>query len=67
MGHVPQWPLHRAGHQGAGRFGAELVPLEHDSAISVDVALGELGVLTEPASVQAKASVRGPRVRGVDS
>jgi glucose 1-dehydrogenase len=36
-------------------YGAELVTLEEDFAIPIDPALGELGVLTEPASVLAKA------------
>jgi threonine dehydrogenase-like Zn-dependent dehydrogenase len=36
-------------------YGAELVTLEADFAIPVDARLGELGVLTEPTSVVAKA------------
>jgi threonine dehydrogenase-like Zn-dependent dehydrogenase len=44
-------------------YGAELVALEHDFAIPVDAALGELGVLTEPASVLAKAWEQIERIR----
>ena len=36
-------------------FGAELVTLEEDFAIAIPAELGTLGVLTEPASVLAKA------------
>jgi glucose 1-dehydrogenase len=36
-------------------YGAELVTLEADYAVRIDPALGMLGVLTEPASVVAKA------------
>jgi threonine dehydrogenase-like Zn-dependent dehydrogenase len=36
-------------------YGAELVTLEPDYAVRIDPALGVLGVLTEPASVVAKA------------
>ena len=44
-------------------FGAELVTLEQDFAIPVDRGLGELGVLTEPASVLAKAWEQIERIR----
>jgi threonine dehydrogenase-like Zn-dependent dehydrogenase len=36
-------------------YGAELVTLESDFAVRLDAELGELGVLTEPASILAKA------------
>jgi glucose 1-dehydrogenase len=36
-------------------YGAELVTLESDFAVRVDPGLGQLGVLTEPASILAKA------------
>ena len=44
-------------------YGAELVTLEQDFAIRVDPSLGELGVLTEPASVLAKAWEQIERIR----
>ena len=44
-------------------YGAELVTLEQEFAIPVDPALGELGVLTEPASVLAKAWEQIDRIR----
>jgi glucose 1-dehydrogenase len=44
-------------------YGAELVTLGQDFAIPVDRALGELGVLTEPASVLAKAWEQIERIR----
>jgi threonine dehydrogenase-like Zn-dependent dehydrogenase len=44
-------------------YGAEVVTLEQDFAIPVDPALGELGVLTEPASVLAKAWEQIERIR----
>jgi len=43
------------GIKGLDGYGAELVMLEPDFAVVVDPRLGELGVLTEPASVVAKA------------
>jgi threonine dehydrogenase-like Zn-dependent dehydrogenase len=56
-----EWDMCRNGRytergiKGRDGYGAELVALERDFAIRVDPALGELGVLTEPASVVAKA------------
>jgi threonine dehydrogenase-like Zn-dependent dehydrogenase len=44
-------------------YGAELVTLEEDFAIPIEPALGELGVLTEPASVLAKAWEQIERIR----
>ena len=44
-------------------YGAELVALEQDFAIPVGRGLGELGVLTEPASVLAKAWEQIERIR----
>jgi glucose 1-dehydrogenase len=44
-------------------YGSELVALEQEFAIPVDAALGELGVLTEPASVLAKAWEQIERIR----
>jgi threonine dehydrogenase-like Zn-dependent dehydrogenase len=43
------------GIKGLDGYGAELITLESDFAIRVDHGLGKLGVLTEPASVVAKA------------
>jgi glucose 1-dehydrogenase len=56
-----EWDMCRNGRytergiKGLDGYGAELVTLEADFAIRVDARLGELGVLTEPASVVAKA------------
>jgi threonine dehydrogenase-like Zn-dependent dehydrogenase len=56
-----EWDMCRNGRytergiKGLDGYGAELVTLEADFAIPVDARLGELGVLTEPASVVAKA------------
>jgi glucose 1-dehydrogenase len=45
-------------------YGSELVALEQDFAIPVQPSLGELGVLTEPASVLAKAWEQIERIAG---
>ena len=45
-------------------FGAELIVLEADFAVGVAPALGELGVLTEPASILAKAWEQIERIGG---
>jgi threonine dehydrogenase-like Zn-dependent dehydrogenase len=56
-----EWDMCRNGRytergiKGRDGYGAELVTLEADFAVPVDPELGELGVLTEPASVLAKA------------
>jgi glucose 1-dehydrogenase len=56
-----EWDMCRNGRytergiKGLDGYGAELVTLEADFAVEVDTRLGELGVLTEPASVLAKA------------
>jgi glucose 1-dehydrogenase len=52
------------GIKGRDGYGAELVALEPGFAIPVDAGLGELGVLTEPASVLAKAWEQIDRIRG---
>src|SRR5215218_10668213 len=52
------------GIKGRDGFGAELVALESDFAVVLDPALGELGVLTEPASVLAKAWEQIDRIAG---
>ena len=51
------------GIKGRDGYGAELVTLEAHFAISVAPELGELGVLTEPASVLAKAWEHIERIR----
>jgi len=51
------------GIKGRDGYGAELVALEVDYAVAVDPELGELGVLTEPASVLAKAWEQIDRIR----
>ena len=51
------------GIKGRDGYGAELVALEQDFAIPVSPELGELGVLTEPASVLAKAWEQIERIR----
>ncbi len=43
------------GIKGLDGYGAELVTIEHDFAIPIPDELGTLGVLTEPASILAKA------------
>jgi threonine dehydrogenase-like Zn-dependent dehydrogenase len=56
-----EWDMCRNGRytergiKGLDGYGAELVTLEADFAIPVDARLGKLGVLTEPASIVAKA------------
>ena len=51
------------GIKGRDGYGAELVALESDFAVKVSPELGELGVLTEPASVLAKAWEQIDRIR----
>lgn len=64
-----EWDMCRNGRytergiKGRDGYGAELVALEVDFAIPVDRALGGLGVLTEPASVLAKAWEQIERIR----
>jgi glucose 1-dehydrogenase len=64
-----EWDMCRNGRytergiKGLDGFGAELVTLEVDFAVPVDRELGELGVLTEPASVLAKAWEQIERIR----
>ena len=55
VGHVPQRPIHRTRHQAAQRLRQRAFRIEPDFVVKVDPALGELGVLLEPASVVAKA------------
>jgi glucose 1-dehydrogenase len=43
------------GIRGLNGYGAELVAIEHDFAVPIPDELGTLGVLTEPASILAKA------------
>ena len=56
-----EWDMCRNGQytergiKGLDGYGAELVTLEEDFAIPIPAELGTLGVLTEPASVLAKA------------
>jgi threonine dehydrogenase-like Zn-dependent dehydrogenase len=56
-----EWDMCRNGEytergiKGLDGYGAELVTIEHDFAIPIPDELGELGVLTEPSSVLAKA------------
>jgi glucose 1-dehydrogenase len=52
------------GIKGRDGFGAELVALESDFAVTLDPELGELGVLTEPASILAKAWEQIERIAG---
>jgi len=52
------------GIKGRDGYGAELVLLEEDFAVPIPGELGELGVLTEPASVLAKAWDQIERIRG---
>jgi threonine dehydrogenase-like Zn-dependent dehydrogenase len=65
-----EWDMCRNGRytergiKGRDGYGAELVTLEADFAVPVDPQLGELGVLTEPASVLAKAWDQIDRIRG---
>ena len=64
-----EWDMCRNGRytergiKGRHGYGAELVALEADFAIPVSAGLGELGVLTEPASVLAKAWEQIERIR----
>ena len=64
-----EWDMCRNGRytergiKGRDGYGAELVALEAAFAIPVDPALNELGVLTEPASVLAKAWEQIDRIR----
>jgi threonine dehydrogenase-like Zn-dependent dehydrogenase len=64
-----EWDMCRNGRyrehgiKGLDGFGAELVRLEVDFAIPVDSRLGPLAVLTEPASVLAKAWEQVDRIR----
>jgi threonine dehydrogenase-like Zn-dependent dehydrogenase len=56
-----EWDMCRNGEytergiKGLDGYGAELVTIEHDFAIPIPDELGELGVLTEPSSILAKA------------
>jgi threonine dehydrogenase-like Zn-dependent dehydrogenase len=65
-----EWDMCRNGRytergiKGRDGFGAELVALESDFAVSVDPELAELGVLTEPASILAKAWEQIDRIGG---
>ena len=52
------------GIKGRDGFGAELVALESDFAVTLDHELGGLGVLTEPTSVVAKAWEQIERIGG---
>jgi glucose 1-dehydrogenase len=52
------------GIKGRDGYGAELVALEADFAVHVSPELAELGVLTEPASVLAKAWEQIERIAG---
>jgi threonine dehydrogenase-like Zn-dependent dehydrogenase len=64
-----EWDMCRNGRytergiKGRDGYGAELVTLEADFAVPVESGLGELGVLTEPASVLAKAWEQIDRIR----
>ncbi len=51
------------GIKGRDGYGAERVTLEADFAVPISPALGDLGVLTEPASVLAKAWDQIDRIR----
>ena len=56
VGHVPQRPVHRMGHQGTPRIRPRAVPHHQPTiVVKVDPALGDLGVLLEPTTVVAKA------------
>jgi glucose 1-dehydrogenase len=65
-----EWDMCRNGRytergiKGRDGYGAEFVALETDFAVPVDPALGDLGVLTEPASVLAKAWEQIERISG---
>ena len=64
-----EWDMCRNGQytergiKGRDGYGAELVALEHEFAVPVAAELGGLGVLTEPASVVAKAWEQIERIR----
>jgi threonine dehydrogenase-like Zn-dependent dehydrogenase len=64
-----EWDMCRNGRytergiKGRDGYGAERVTLESDFAVSVNPDLGALGVLTEPASVLAKAWDQIDRIR----
>jgi glucose 1-dehydrogenase len=64
-----EWDMCRNGRytergiKGRDGYGAECVTLESDFAVSVSPELGALGVLTEPASVLAKAWDQIERIR----
>jgi glucose 1-dehydrogenase len=65
-----EWDMCRNGRytergiKGLDGYGAERVTLEAEFAVPVGPELGELGVLTEPASVLAKAWEQIDRIRG---
>lgn len=65
-----EWDMCRNGRytergiKGRDGFGAEVVALESDFAVRIDPELGELGVLTEPASILAKAWEQIERIGG---
>jgi threonine dehydrogenase-like Zn-dependent dehydrogenase len=65
-----EWDMCRNGRytergiKGRDGYGAEVVALEQEFAIAVSPELGELAVLTEPASVLAKAWEQIDRIRG---
>jgi glucose 1-dehydrogenase len=65
-----EWDMCRNGRytergiKGRDGFGAELVALESDFAVALDPQLGEMGVLTEPASIVAKAWEQIGRIAG---
>jgi glucose 1-dehydrogenase len=65
-----EWDMCRNGRytergiKGRHGFGAEVVALESDFAVRVDPELGDLGVLTEPASILAKAWEQIERIGG---
>jgi glucose 1-dehydrogenase len=64
-----EWDMCRNGRytergiKGRHGFGSELVALETGFAVPIDPGLGELGVLTEPASILAKAWEQIDRIR----
>src|SRR3954462_2364955 len=55
MGHVPQRPVHRAGHQTDRRLHVRTVAIEPEYVMKIDGSLGLLGVLLEPTTVVTKA------------
>jgi glucose 1-dehydrogenase len=52
------------GIKGRNGFGAELVALESDFAVRLEPEVGDVGVLTEPASILAKAWEQIERIAG---